>query len=294
MSTTVNWTNPYADRTGKWLKGNLHTHTSPASGCGQVPLEETLALYTGAGYDFLSISDHMKYTDVRSDRLVTMPGIEWNAPEGRHIGLYACRPDRLIPHTTTTVPEEVLASLTGDDTLLILNHPNWQLRPHYRREELLALTGYDGIEIFNGVIKRLHGYEIATDKWDYLLANGRRVLGFACDDFHAYKDLAQGWNVVRAPSVTPEAIFTALKTGNFYCSSGVTLTDIRREGDQITVESDDGQEIQVIGDGGRLLQTTTDRAVTVEAGAWNTHYLRFAVYGTGSAMAWTQPFFAEE
>ena len=39
MSLCVNWANPYANRAGQWYKGNLHTHTAPASGCGEVPLE---------------------------------------------------------------------------------------------------------------------------------------------------------------------------------------------------------------------------------------------------------------
>ena len=27
------------DCEGEWLRGNLHTHTSPASGCGKIPVE---------------------------------------------------------------------------------------------------------------------------------------------------------------------------------------------------------------------------------------------------------------
>ncbi|MFH1762030.1 MAG: hypothetical protein ABIA63_13110 [bacterium] len=30
---SVNWSNPYEEGEGFWLKGNLHTHTSPANHC---------------------------------------------------------------------------------------------------------------------------------------------------------------------------------------------------------------------------------------------------------------------
>ena len=295
MRNMVNWSNPYAGRDGAWLKGNLHTHTSPASGCGTVPLEETLAAYSQAGYDFLSISDHMVLSQPPpTGRLAFIPGLEWNRPDGGgHTGLYACDPEAVAARTTTTSQEALLADFTGAQTLVILNHPEWQLRPHYRREELMALSGYDGIEVFNGVIKRLHGSEVSTAKWDFLLSQGRRILGYASDDFHQPSDLGHGWNVVRAASPTPEAILAALKSGNFYASSGVTLTDIRREGDEITVASAEAQEIQVIGYGGELLHTTHERRITVDVRAWDSTYLRFAAYGRGSAMAWTQPFFKE-
>lgn len=294
MNTAVNWTNPYANRKGRWLRGNLHTHTSPASGCGRVSLERTLELYDSAGYDFLSISDHRTLTQASHSRMVMIPGIEWNAPGGiRHTGIYSCDGAEIAAHIDTTSQDELLADLSNRGALCILNHPDWQLRPHYRREELEALSGFDGIEIFNGLIQFLDGYPISTDKWDYLLSKGKRVLGYANDDFHGENDVAQGWNVVRSESETPEAILAALKSGNFYASCGVELVDIGREGNVVTVESKDGEEIQVVGEKGCVLQKLMKSAVSVDISQFDTAYVRFTVYGYGSQMAWTQPFFLE-
>ncbi|MGI6101949.1 MAG: hypothetical protein ACOYET_05645, partial [Bacillota bacterium] len=121
---------------------------------------------------------------------------------------------------------------------------------------------------------------------------GKRVLGFSSDDFHEERDLAQGWMMVRAESRTPEAIFAALKSGNFYNSTGVELTDIHREGDIITVESVDGQEIRIIGNYA-LLERVCDHSVSVDIRQWGAPYVRFEVYGRGAQMAWTQPFFMD-
>jgi hypothetical protein len=291
MADSVNWCNPYQSREGEWLRGNLHTHTSPASACGQVPLDRMLDLYIRAGYDFLAISDHMVCTPVVDAPLLCIPGVEWNSEQGEHAGLYGdgllVQPDGWLDRAQSAV----LATVTESGGFAVLNHPNWTYRPHYHREELLNAGPYNGVEIFNGVIKRLEGYEIATDKWDYLLAHGRRVLGVASDDAHIEDDVAQGWLMVRVVERTPQAVFAALKQGNFYASSGVTMFDIRREGDRLEVETDDAQEIQVIGEGGRLLQTVRDHSVQFDLATAECVYVRVTAFGQGSAMAWTQPFF---
>jgi hypothetical protein len=205
--------------------------------------------------------------------------------------LYACDPACIVPQLAATSPEALLAALAPTEAIVILNHPDWQIRPHYTREELRALSGYTGIEIFNGVIKRLDGCEISTTKWDDLLAHEKRVLGFASDDFHIADDLGQGWNVVRATARTPQAILAALASGNCYASSGVTLTDIRRDGDLLTVESRDGEEIRAIGKAGVVLRSVRANCMTIDVATVDTPYVRFTIYGHGASMAWTQPFF---
>ena len=74
---TINWGNPYADRAGQWLKGNLHAHTSPASPCAVISRADLLAAYAEQGYDFLSISDHLALTEAEHPDLVLIPGAEW-------------------------------------------------------------------------------------------------------------------------------------------------------------------------------------------------------------------------
>ena len=294
MLSTVNWQNPYAQRAGRWLRGNLHTHTSPASACSAMPLAQVLELYAQAGYDFLAISDHLVYTPATHPRLTLISGMEWNSPKQEHTGIYGKQVVSNPALPAFTSQTELIAALAGTDELLILNHPNWQYRPHYHREELLQAGDYDGVEIFNGVVKRLEGSEYATDKWDYLLAMGKRVLGFASDDAHIVSDIGLGWIMVRAAGNSAGEIFAAIKAGNFYCSSGVQISDIFRNDRCIELETENAQEIQVLGEGGRLIQTTRDSRLTFDlAAAQGSSYVRFTAYGPGAAMAWTQPFFLQ-
>lgn len=288
----VNWRNPYAERGGIWYKGNLHAHSSPASKCGTVALERVLALYRQHGYDFLSVSDHMVLSAPRDDELILVPGLEWNSVCGQHTGVYSIDPTIVEALPSVEAHEELLNGMAGKDAVVILNHPNWQSIPHYRREQLDESPFFDGIEIYNAVIERLPGEAIATDKWDYLLEQGKRVLGFASDDSHAEQDIGNAWIAVRAPERSLAAVFRGIRQGNFYCSSGVVLSDIRKEGSVITIESENADEFMVIAAGGRRIVRSAGDAVTVDISEWETEYVRFAAYGAGSAMAWTQPFFA--
>lgn len=294
MSSYVNWTNPYADRDGQWLKGNLHTHTTPASGCGAITVPDCIDRYIELGYDFVALSDHNTYTEHSDDRIAIIPGIEWNADAdhgGHHMGIYSFEPKDLEAAIATGDQDELLGRLGSGEALLILNHPNWQLRPHYRREELEQKSGYDGIEIYNAVIERLHGYAISTDKWDYLLAKGIRVLGFANDDSHCYSDIGIASIHVRSKTRAPRDIVSAIKSGNFYCSSGALIDDIRCEDGVIEIETPDAQEIQVRSYGGLWLDRVRDKSIRFDTRAITYPYVRFTIYGCGSSMAWTQPFF---
>lgn len=294
MSIRVNWLNPYQDSRGKWLRGNLHTHTSPASDCGRVAASRMVELYQQAGYDFLAISDHMAYTVAAGDGLTFIPAVEWNCQSGKHTGLYAADAGLIRRSLEIADQQELLETLCDTEALTVLNHPNWQLVPHYRREELAEAKSFDAIEIYNGVIERLAGYAIATDKWDYLLDQGKRVLGLAVDDSHVEDDVNKGWICVRAAGRDPDAILSAIRQGNFYCSSGVEITEIARRGRTIEIETADAQEIQMICDGGRQIAKADGPSACFDVPDSVARYVRLEAYGRGSAMAWTQPFFMSD
>lgn len=300
MSLNVNWSNPYAQRDGVWLRGNLHTHTSPASPCGKVSLERTLERYRQAGYDFLGISDHGVVTRAQSSNPTIISGAEWNSPRGEHVNVYAADPADIpaaalwSPVNAVTSLPALLAALAGADVLVVLNHPNIDLEPHYSRKKLVEVQPYDGIEIFNGLVRRCTGSPLATEKWDYVLSKNRRVLGFAVDDAHEEEDIGAAFIRVRARRNDAHEILAAIRAGNFYCSTGVTIADIWRDGNTVGIETLDGQEMQAIGFGGALLRNERSRIFTFDLASVDSPYVRFAVYGEGAAMAWTQPFFREE
>lgn len=126
-----------------------------------------------------------------------------------------------------------------------VNHPNWS--GAIAAEVLVEVGGERFFEIYNG-----HGgvrnwgdpaeaIPSMERKWDIILAmrfrqgdTSKPLYGVATDDTHAYfeeriglANAFRGWIMVRAKALTPEALIRALKRGDFYSSSGVTLNDVR-------------------------------------------------------------------
>lgn len=284
----VNWANPYQGSKGIWLKGNLHTHVGEG-----MSLQDALDRYAELGYDFVCISDHMKLTEARHSRVLTIPGVEWNSRTGEHMTVCSLQPEIVRRCLRNRADQfKLLRALAKEPALVVLNHPNWREPPHYSREDLLARSSASGVEIYNGLIERSTGTALATEKWDFLLSSGRRLLGFGSDDAHRLDDIGNGWIVVRAAARTRQAVFDAIRRGRFYCSSGVTICEVRKRGTRIVVETKDADEIWAIGEGGMRLARARGRRMEFDSAGIRTPYVRFVAYGRGAAMAWTQPFFA--
>lgn len=277
---------------GQWLRGNLHAHTTRSDGARepQVVIDD----YAARGYDFLMISDHDIYTSQEDlaawdpKGMVLIPGneITRGGPHMLHVNA-----DRYVE----PVPgrQAVIDNATAGTGFVIVNHPDWQAGfNHCPIEKLQEWRGYSGIEIYNGVIGSLDGSPYAMRKWDTLLAEGRRVWGFANDDSHKAEDVALGWNTVWAEERTPHAITDALQAGRFYASNGVEITAIRAEGRRIAIETENAKRIVAITKWGHRIATADGNRIEVES-PHDAPFVRFECWGSGEKFAWTQPFFAE-
>jgi len=137
------------------LKANLHTHSTLSD--GDYSPEEVIRLYSDAGYDVLSLTDHRIMQDIsryNSRGLILLSGIE----------VHPChtRPDRMNWHIVGinvppdfkhTHPEkeglnvqQTIDALREAGALPFLAHPYWCAFPS---AELLPLTGYCGMEVYN-------------------------------------------------------------------------------------------------------------------------------------------------
>jgi hypothetical protein len=279
---------------GEWLRGNLHSHTTVSDGTR--PAEEVIADYERRGYDYLAISDHDQFVDPANYRdsteLILLPAVEVTArgPHILHVGATE-------PVTPDENRQNVLDSIAEQGAFSVLNHPNWQSHYNHCPQELMeSLDGYAGIEIYNGVIERLEGIPLATDRWDRLLSQGKRVWGFGTDDAHAPQDVALAWSVVQVDSREVDAIIGSLRAGRFYASTGVTISEIASTETEITIVTENAQRMRLVSDFGVIQKTVERQSVTfrlpddLENRAKAT-YVRIECYGPGGRMAWTQPFF---
>jgi hypothetical protein len=149
------------------------------------------------------------------------------------------------------------ARRTGWRTIAVLNHPNFQWG--IRAEDVILTEEVRFFEVFNGH-PVVHNYgddlHASTERlWDIVLALrlGKHrlppVFALATDDAHGYHEFGlgkvnpgRGWVMVRAPYLSAEAVVRAMVEGDFYASTGVVLTDVRRRDGQLqlTIRAEEG------------------------------------------------------
>ncbi|MBI5690269.1 MAG: hypothetical protein HZC55_09220 [Verrucomicrobia bacterium] len=140
---------------------------------------------------------------------------------------------------------------TGQPMFAHINHPNF--RWAITVEDLMQVERERFFEVYNGhpgVNNEGDATRLSMDAmWDVMLTfrlaelHLDLVYGVGVDDSHHYHKIGlgqsnagRGWVMVRARHLTPEAIVRAMESGDFYASSGVTLADVRRTPEGITVE----------------------------------------------------------
>lgn len=214
-------------REGNYYKGNLHTHTTCSD--GDLTPEECKALYKKNGYSFLAVTDHNRYGDFREMNepdFLMVPGIEvdvWRGhdkPVDHVVGIGHPAKNTLahgerFPHKATTA-QELVDYLTSHGNEAIYAHPFWSYAP---LEMLMELKGILGIEIINYSCEQEWKSGISEFYYEHLWQNRHDVFCFGSDDAHGHvPDFCGGYITVKAPELSYDALFAALKAGSFTAS----------------------------------------------------------------------------
>ena len=150
-----------------------------------------------------------------------------------------------------------LGSESGRVVVAHLNHPNYIWNA--TAEDIAGAPSLTHMEIHTALdCAWTYGDDLhasAEQIWDIVLAHrlsrpgGGIVFGTATDDCHRYHaeagtDMLPGraWIMVRCQHLTPDRVMSAVRRGDFYCSSGVTLSNVRAdaEGIRIDIEAVEG------------------------------------------------------
>ncbi|HEY63995.1 MAG TPA: PHP domain-containing protein [Caldilineae bacterium] len=282
---------------GRWFKGNLHMHTTMSD--GQRTPEDAVAWYRAHGYDFVSVTDHVKLTQtahLSTSDFLTIPGTEYHG-EDPDVGPYhvvAWGMTELPPHSESMPLQQVIDAFRERQAIVSIAHPYWCGQ---MSGDLLAVNGYMGIEIFNATCQLLNAKGFSNVHWDELLAAGRRVWGLAVDDTHwrpQRPDVGQGWVMVKAAALTQQAILQALEAGHFYASCGPTIEDLEIDGQRVWVRCSPCAQINFISDRwhGQVVraapgQVLTEAEYQIEQ---ETRYVRVECVDVEGRHAWSNPF----
>jgi len=261
---------------GRWLRGNLHCHTTNSDGA--MPPDRLVAHYSYAGWDFLSITDHWKVTAFPDGTalpgLTLIPGIEigtaretTGAGTNYHVVGIGVQDELDRPKeehgTGARAAQWYVDAIREQGGLAHVAHPYWS---GLSWVDMAEIRGAYALEVYNADTEVHIGRGNSQAVWDDLLTRGHDYRAVAVDDCHrpGYDSL-RAWTVVRAADGSPEAIVAALRDGLFYASNGPELFDVRWEpaglrdgepyGGQVTVGCSPARSVTLVCDatrGGRV------------------------------------------
>jgi hypothetical protein len=215
------------------------------------------------------LSEFRKLVD-EPDRFLMIQGEEISdKAEGVPVHMNATNIEKLIaPLGGRTVAEAIENNLraaedqarqAGREIFVHLNHPNFYYA--ITAEDLAAVLRERFVEVYNGhnAVNHLGDEHRAgvEEIWDIANTirlsqlNAAPLYGVATDDSHNYHSEAgatsgRGWIMVRAAKLEPETLIKAIKEGDMYASSGVTLNDVRYNPQkkvlQLDIAAEDGVE----------------------------------------------------
>ncbi len=245
---------------GNWYRGNLHCHTSNSD--GELHPDEVIRRYQEAGYHFLAITDHNRFTDSKQynkESFILIPGIEVDTAQPDPLRIYHCvgipgkdsrrafaDGEAFKADTWEGIQsaQKLIEELSEKGMMSFFCHPVWS---RLDLEDYLDLDGCFSLEIYNHGCEMANRTGLAVRDWDSLLRRGRRIWGIATDDcHHRIDDRFGGWVMVKAPRLTEEEILKSLMQGNFYSSSGPEIYDFGVRDGQVYVECSPVREIHFV------------------------------------------------
>ena len=288
---------------GRWYKGNTHTHTTMSDG-GESPAF-LASLYKQAGYAFTTLTDHRVYgvhSELESDGFLIMPGVELDcatAPGGgfcHHI-VGIGTPERSgfthgqrFDYPGETTAAELIRLLRDNGHLCIYAHPRWS---HIVMEEFDRLQGCIGVEVYNHTCETGFGSGDSETYFDRILWSGGHAWAVASDDCHEPgRDSIGGFVCVKAPELSHQAIWEALRTGSFYASNGPAVEDFYVEDGTAHVVCSPCWRIDFLSDSmpGKAMRAGQE-ALTAAAYPLDDRqtYIRAVCTDENGRKAWTQP-----
>jgi len=290
--------NPF-EFSGRWFRGNLHTHTTNSD--GKLSPKQIIYLYRSNGYDFIAITDHwIFYRGENADlnNFLVIPGEEINLGKmylGASIHIVALNIFREISDKTLT-PQQVIDEINSQNGLAIIAHPYWS---SLTLEDLLRLKNYIGIEVYNTTCDVINDKGYSYIHWDLLLDAGRYVYGFAVDDSHwsfspiNEPDVLKGWIMVKASGLELNSIINSIKNGLFYSTCGPEIKNVEIESNKIYVETSPVKYISFMGSKNRSRRIMSLRGEEITSAEYSIRgsekYIRIQCIDSNGKMAWTNP-----
>jgi hypothetical protein len=134
---------------------------------------------------------------------------------------------------------------------------------------------------------------------DLMLARGKHLLACATDDAHFNpnaRDRLMGWVKVKSKELSPEALLSALKAGDFYSSTGPDILDVEViPGKSLYVRCSPASHIYALGRSIEFTSVNGDCVNEAEFSLadWRSPFVRVLVRDAYQRKAWSNPIWFE-
>lgn len=251
--------------------------------------------------------------------------------QGKPIHMNVTNVDKFIaPQGGTSVADVIQRNIdavlqqrkdTGIPMFPHVNHPNFYYAISV--QDMIRLRGERFFEVYNGhFLVNNYGDSLHSGTehmWDiinmaYSIQGKPLMYGLATDDSHNYhqfgssfSNAGRGWVMVKAETLTPDALIKAMEAGDFYSSTGVELLELKMDKRTLTikVKAEPGIDYQIhfIGTDQEILATRELKVVNGTEGSFTLApdelFVRAKITSSKSKVnpfrdgeyevAWTQP-----
>ena len=298
--------NPYQDmQPDQWKKYHFHCHSRKYFGItnGRKSTEMAIdSVYGALGYDHYGISDYMGINPHNADKEDYIPAYEHGyglIRKTHQICIGAERvywPDFLFVQNLN-MKQHTINKLGEHCRFVMPAHASFT--KGYQVSDMALLSNYRLLEVLNP-------YGNAFEHWDMALSNGHRVYALGDDDTHDItqaKEVCHNLTMVNTQSLDAESVYEALDKGlcyavefdNWYhypmtleekvkqAKSLPHLTRAELVGDTLVIETsaEKMQEVQFIGQDGKVLKTEEDIATAWYVIQPEDHYVRTRINVNG-------------
>ncbi len=157
--------------------------------------------------------------------------------------------DHYIREHTPDCINDIIRTARENGFLVAYNHPHWS------REDPGDYLNYEGLfamEIYNHGSNSVGFFEYDIQDYDLMLRSGKRLFCSATDDNHnknprgIYTDSFGGFDMIKVPSLTYDAVIRALEHGDFYASQGPEIHDLYLEDGTVHVKCSPAKYISYV------------------------------------------------
>lgn len=176
--------------------------------------------------------------------------LRWNTPKYKHLVQFdENEPDFERTYSAECI-NEMIRIAKEHGFFVTYNHPTWGREEYH---QYVAYEGMDAMEIFNFSTYVSGNIEEDAHVYEELLRAGKKIYCIAADDNHNKFEEGNlrftsfgGFVMIKADKLEYKTVMQALKSGNFYASTGALIDELYIEDGKLVVRCPGAKRITFI------------------------------------------------